>query len=137
MMEQRLLEGSDEASSESELLDKSLSMWIGWNEALSEDETFDPIPLDLHTAASLGDYDCVKDLLSRPDTNANKKNRGSWTPLMYASYIGHDNIVNLLLDAKVDVNVTTDSGTTALMLAASCGNESVAYFLHQVRIKGA
>lgn len=51
--------------------------------------------------------------------------------MMYASYIGHDNIVNLLLDAKVDVNIGTESGTTPLMLAASCGNESVAYFLHQ------
>lgn len=70
-MEQKHLDWSDEASSESELLDKSLSMWIGWNETLSADETFDPIPLDLHTAASLGDYDCVKDLLSRYSTSLN------------------------------------------------------------------
>ncbi|PIK35534.1 putative ankyrin repeat and SAM domain-containing protein 3 isoform X1 [Apostichopus japonicus] len=130
-MEQPLDTISDEASSESDFLDKSLSMWIGWNESLHDDVTFDPIPLDLHTAASLGDYDFVKELLARPDTDPNRKNRGEWTPLMYASYIGHDNIVNLLLDAKVDVNIGTESGTTPLMLAASCGNESVAYFLHQ------
>lgn len=70
--------------------------------------------------------------LPRPETDPNRKNRGEWTPLMYASYIGHDNVVNLLLEAKVDVNISTVSGTTPLMLAASCGNESVACFLHQV-----
>lgn len=51
---------------------------------------------------------------------------------MYASYIGHDNIANLLLEAGVNVNATTAKGVTPLMLAASCGNESIAYFLLQV-----
>lgn len=58
---------------------------------------------------------------------------GGWTPLMYASYIGHDNIANLLLEAGVNVNATTAKGLTPLMLAASCGNESIAYFLLQVQ----
>lgn len=52
---------------------------------------------------------------------------------MYASYIGHDNIVNLLLEAGVNVNAATAKGLTPLMLAASCGNESIAYFLLQVQ----
>lgn len=51
---------------------------------------------------------------------------------MYACYIGHDNIVNLLLDAGVSVNVKNHKGQTPLMLASSCGNESVGYFLVQV-----
>lgn len=51
---------------------------------------------------------------------------------MYACYIGHDNIVNLLLEASVDVNCKNLNGQTPLMLAASCGNESVGYFLCQV-----
>lgn len=51
---------------------------------------------------------------------------------MYASYIGHDNIANLLLEAGVNVNASTAKGVTPLMLAASCGNESIAYFLLQV-----
>lgn len=70
----------------------------------------------------------------RREVDLNGKNIGGWTPLMYASYIGHDNIANLLLEAGVNVNVnaTTAKGLTPLMLAASCGNESIAYFLLQV-----
>ena len=62
----------------------------------------------------------------------NKPNCGGWTALMYASYIGHDSIVSLLLDARVEVNMCNNLGQTPLMLASSCGNDSVAYFLLQV-----
>jgi len=51
---------------------------------------------------------------------------------MYACYIGHDAVVNLLLDAKVSVNTNNNRGHSPLMLAASCGNESVANSLVQV-----
>lgn len=68
----------------------------------------------------------------RQEVDLDGKNIGGWTPLMYASYIGHDNIANLLLEAGVNVNATTAKGVTPLMLAASCGNESIAYFLLQV-----
>lgn len=54
---------------------------------------------------------------------------------MYASYIGHDTIVHLLLEAGVSVNVPTPEGQTPLMLASSCGNESIAYFLLQVSLR--
>ena len=57
-----------------------------------------------------------------------------WTPLMYASYVGHDTIVNLLLDTGVDPSRGTPSGLTPLMVAAGCGNESVCYFLLHVRM---
>lgn len=80
--------------------------------------------------------DCGDVLLCycRGDVDLDGKNIGGWTPLMYAAYIGHDNIVNLLLETGVSVNVTTSKGLTPLMLAASCGNESIAYFLLQVRV---
>lgn len=71
--------------------------------------------------------------ICRREVNLDGKNRGGWTPLMYAAYIGHDNIANLLLEAGVNVNATTAKGLTPLMLAASCGNESIAYFLLQVQ----
>ncbi|XP_066432603.1 ankyrin repeat and SAM domain-containing protein 3 [Eleutherodactylus coqui] len=115
---------SDE-SSETEMLSRSLSMWYG--EPLDGQE----LALDLHTAASIGQYEVVQCCVHRRDVDLNQPNLGGWTPLMYASYIGHDAVVSLLLEAGVDVNCRTPCGQTPLMLAASCGNESVAYFLIQ------
>ncbi|XP_008567330.1 PREDICTED: ankyrin repeat and SAM domain-containing protein 3 isoform X4 [Galeopterus variegatus] len=119
---------SDEAS-EPELLSRSLSMWHGPGTQISREEL--DVPLDLHTAASIGQYDVVKECVQRRELDLNKKNGGGWTALMYASYIGHDTIVHLLLEAGVSVNVPTPEGQTPLMLASSCGNESIAYFLLQ------
>ncbi|XP_070940152.1 ankyrin repeat and SAM domain-containing protein 3 isoform X2 [Macaca nemestrina] len=119
---------SDEAS-EPELLNRSLSMWHGLGAQVSREEL--DVPLDLHTAASIGQYEVVKECVQRRELDLNKKNGGGWTPLMYASYIGHDTIVHLLLEAGVSVNVPTPEGQTPLMLASSCGNESIAYFLLQ------
>uniref|UniRef100_A0A3P9PXR3 Uncharacterized protein n=1 Tax=Poecilia reticulata TaxID=8081 RepID=A0A3P9PXR3_POERE len=121
---------SDEAS-ESEQLGASLSLWLG--DSLLRPEELD-VPLDLHTACSIGQYDVVAELsVSRREADLDRKNLGGWTPLMYAAYIGHDNIANLLLEAGVNVNAATPKGLTPLMLAASCGNESIAYFLLQVQ----
>ncbi|GAB5583109.1 ankyrin repeat and SAM domain-containing protein 3 isoform X1 [Prionailurus iriomotensis] len=119
---------SDEAS-EPELLNCSLSMWHGLGAQVGREEL--AVPLDLHTAASIGQYEVVKECVQRRELDLNKKNGGGWTPLMYASYIGHDTIVHLLLEAGVSVNVPTPEGQTPLMLASSCGNESIAYFLLQ------
>ncbi|XP_053412086.1 ankyrin repeat and SAM domain-containing protein 3 isoform X3 [Nycticebus coucang] len=119
---------SDEAS-EPELLNRSLSMWHGLGAQVSREEL--DVPLDLHTASSIGQYEVVKECVQRKELDLNKKNGGGWTPLMYASYIGHDTIVHLLLEAGVSVNVPTPEGQTPLMLASSCGNESIAYFLLQ------
>ncbi|XP_068614514.1 ankyrin repeat and SAM domain-containing protein 3-like [Brachionichthys hirsutus] len=118
---------SDEAS-ESELLGSSLSLWLG--DSLLRPEELD-VPLDLHTACSIGQYDVVAECIKKREADLDGKNIGGWTPLMYASYIGHDNIANLLLEAGVKVNAATPRGLTPLMLAASCGNESIAYFLLQ------
>ncbi|KAK5607397.1 Ankyrin repeat and SAM domain-containing protein 3 [Crenichthys baileyi] len=118
---------SDEAS-ESEQLGASLSLWLG--ESLLRPEELD-VPLDLHTACSIGQYDVVAENIKKREVDLDGKNIGGWTPLMYAAYIGHDNIANLLLEAGVNVNATTPKGLTPLMLAASCGNESIAYFLLQ------
>ncbi|XP_059381130.1 ankyrin repeat and SAM domain-containing protein 3 [Carassius carassius] len=122
---------SDEASSESDLLGASLSVWqAGGGDALIGPEELN-VPLDLHTACSIGQYDVVSECIRRGDVDLDGKNVGGWSPLMYAAYIGHDNIVNLLLETGICVNATTSKGLTPLMLAASCGNESIAYFLLQ------
>ncbi|XP_073687157.1 ankyrin repeat and SAM domain-containing protein 3 [Garra rufa] len=122
---------NDEASSESDQLGSSLSVWLadGGNALIGPEEL--NVPLDLHTACSIGQYDVVAECIRRGDVDLDGKNIGGWTPLMYAAYIGHDNIANLLLETGVSVNATTSKGLTPLILAASCGNESIAYFLLQ------
>jgi hypothetical protein len=90
------------------------------------------VPMDVYTACSLGDYAIVREFLKSDSKKVavNKINRGGWTPLMYAAYVGHDTIVTLLLENQVNVDVrTSNKAATALMLAASCGNEAVVYFL--------
>uniref|UniRef100_A0A8C2CEJ5 Ankyrin repeat and sterile alpha motif domain containing 3 n=1 Tax=Cyprinus carpio TaxID=7962 RepID=A0A8C2CEJ5_CYPCA len=122
---------SDEASSESDQFGASLSVWLaGGGDALIGPEELN-VPLDLHTACSIGQFDVAAEYIRRGDVELDGKNTGGWTPLMYAAYIGHDNIVNLLLETGVSVNTTTCKGLTPLMLAASCGNQSIACFLLQ------
>lgn len=53
---------SDEAS-EPELLTRSLSMWHGLGPQVSREEL--AVPLDLHTAASIGQYEVVKECVQR------------------------------------------------------------------------
>ncbi|XP_075266405.1 ankyrin repeat and SAM domain-containing protein 3-like isoform X2 [Convolutriloba macropyga] len=109
-------------------------IWNEWMYGGADDPNFQPIALDLHTAASLGLYDAVRDLL-KADGKEGKthsfKNVGGWTPLMYASYIGHDTVLDLLLEAGADVTAVNRKGRTALMLACCCGNEAAAYTLIQ------
>ena len=99
-----------------------------WN----EDEV---VKMDIFTACSIGEYNCLQQYLAdgMELADLDRHNTGGWTPLMYAAYVGHDTIVNLLLDYHVDVNArtTTKYGATPLMLAASCGNESIVFFLLQ------
>jgi ankyrin repeat protein len=66
----------------------------------------------------------LKDVEPTPDVNLPDKNNGNKTPLMLAAGQGHNGIVKMLLDAKADVNTTTNPnpedkrGITALGLAA-------------------
>ncbi|KAL4229131.1 Ankyrin repeat and SAM domain-containing protein 3 [Mactra antiquata] len=118
-------EGSDDTS-ENELLNRSLSVWKG-NKGSKEE--FEPIPLDLHTGSSLGLYDCVETHIIRGKIDIDKKNKGGWTALMYACYIGHESIVSLLLENGCNVNLRNQKKETSLMLASSCGNDRVGRLL--------
>ncbi len=87
-------------------------------------------------ACALGDFDRVRRLIAA-GAAVNSINGGGWTPLTYACYVGHDVIVNYLLDeCGVDVNMGCADGGTALLWASACGNESIVYFLLQVRASG-
>lgn len=75
-------EASDE-SSENELLDRSLSVWKGWNWNVKD--VFDPIPLDLHTASSIGQYDVVRSYIAR------------YTCIYYLNHVVNTNIRHISL----------------------------------------
>ena len=51
-----------------------------------------------------------------------KSNQG-WTPLHLATYFGHAQMVQLLLDNGADVDALNDAGDTALHKAAFIGRE--------------
>ncbi|XP_003389398.2 PREDICTED: ankyrin repeat and SAM domain-containing protein 3-like isoform X2 [Amphimedon queenslandica] len=95
-----------------------------------DDPSIGPIPLDLYSACAIGKYESVQEAVNKKE-DLNTQNKGGWTPLMYAAYVGHDTVVNLLLDSHADPNKGTPSGLTPLMVASGCGNESVCYFLIQ------
>ncbi|XP_065679522.1 ankyrin repeat and SAM domain-containing protein 3 isoform X2 [Hydra vulgaris] len=111
--------------------DEDLYAMSSFSSLIQQEEQEEVVLLDLHTACLIGDYDVVRDFIER-QVNINKQNLGGWTPLMYASYVGRDNILNLLLEAgaKTEIFAKKD-GLTALMLASYCATESIMYFLLQ------
>jgi ankyrin repeat protein len=65
------------------------------------------------------------------DLNRDKacsSNEAGWTPLMYAAYLGQIESTKRLLELNVDVEQRNSMGQTALMLAATCGNEQMVSF---------
>ena len=86
------------------------------------------IPLDLHTACAIGGYQIVnKAVMNKEDLN--KRDKGGWTPLMYAAYVGRDTIVTLLLDGEANTNCVSTKKLSLLMVSAGSGIESVCYLL--------
>ncbi|XP_055098836.1 ankyrin repeat and SAM domain-containing protein 3 isoform X10 [Symphalangus syndactylus] len=106
---------SDEAS-EPELLNRSLSMWHGLGAQVSREEL--DVPLDLHTAASIGQYEVVKECVQREPIYG-------FTPLMEAAAAGHEIIVQYFLNHGVKLDVRDHSGATARMLAKQYGHMKI------------
>ena len=69
--------------------------------------------------ASLQGLTPLVKLLIDKDAEVNKK---GWTPLHYAATNGHDDIVQMLLDASAYVDAESPNGTTPLMMAARGGH---------------
>lgn len=98
--------------------------------ALMEEEEF--VPMDLWTAASVGEVESLKELLLRGE-EVNQQNRGGWTPLHFAAYIGHGRALSFLADSGAELERGDGEGRSALMLAASCGNDAILRILLQRR----
>lgn len=82
-------------------------------------------------AASAGNADTVRSLLSAPNVDINGIDEHGNTPLIQAARFGHDEVVTVLLVAKADVSTKNDEGKTALMLAAEAGHDETVRMLTQ------
>lgn len=95
---------------------------------LPETNTFSGIPsppvkeFTIFDAASIGNFRLVMDYV-RVGVDPNSANSNGWTPLMYAAEFGHFGVVEVLIDAGVNVNSCEwTKRKTALMMAAANGH---------------
>lgn len=95
---------------------------------------------ELLHASRNGDIGAIKTLLDRQkdgeidlDINCLGKTKAnnSWTPLHLASYFGHRDVVQLLLENGADVNAINDIGDSPLHRAAFTGRQDIVTFLLQ------
>lgn len=68
-------------------------------------------------AAKNGDIAILRDMISK-GLDVNAKNESRWSALIMASYNGHKDAVELLLDSGADPNLPSWTGETALIRAA-------------------
>ncbi|KAF6207665.1 hypothetical protein GE061_016112 [Apolygus lucorum] len=109
-----------------------------FEEAASSQTSRRPFEEELLHAARNGDVSRVQEILTIArqgeevvDINCKGKSKSNlgWTPLHLASYFGHREVVQLLLDHDVDINAVNDVGDTALHKAAFIGREDLVILL--------
>lgn len=85
-----------------------------------------------------GQYDEAKQILQKGENNygvlVNHKALDDWTPLHFACYEGHDDIVELLCQHEADVNAVTKFNRTGLHIATLRGHLEVAKVLLNYKI---
>ena len=82
-------------------------------------------------AASAGNADTVRTLLTSPNVDVNGVDDQGNTALILAARLGHNEVVRALLIAGANVRVKNKEGKTALMLAAEGGHDQTVAALTQ------
>ena len=85
----------------------------------------------LLSAASAGNVDTVRTLLTSPDVDVNGIDDQGNTAMIQAARFGHDQVVTQLLVARADPKIKNNEGKTALMAAVEGGHEQTVAVLMQ------
>ena len=102
------------------------------NDALSEQEKGDALQGMFTMAASNGEADKVRSILSgtaRSHVDVNLADAEGTPPLIYASCFGHEEVVLTLLDAGADVNSQDKNQWSSLMWAMTNRHKAIAKLL--------
>ena len=86
---------------------------------------------NIQDAAALGDLEKVKALISGNPDLVFSKDGGGETPLYYAAFYGHKDVVELLLAGKAEINAKDGNGQTPFHIATYEGHLEVAELLRQ------
>jgi len=77
---------------------------------------------ELHDAAQIGDYTKVRDILKSSPNLINVKDKHGNTPIVYAAWRGHTNIVTFLLSKGAKIDEANSQMWTPLHRAAYNGH---------------
>ena len=83
----------------------------------------------IYSAAERGNFLIAKLLLAIDPRLAKSKNSFGHTPLHYAAYFGHKELVEILISKGAVINAPTENGLTPLHQAAYFGHKDVVEFL--------
>ena len=99
---------------------------ITTEEVKCDDETVKKDNKKLFLAIQSSDIKKVIDVTSSSCAKSDAKNQGQAEPLIFASYYGNIEIVNVLISWKSNVNAQDGHGWTSLIFAARYGHVEVA-----------
>ncbi len=85
--------------------------------------------MDIFDAIRQEDKEMVNIIMNGTNNQTHKRNKGGYTPLILATYLGQKRITKLLLRAKVNIDAMDNSGNTALMGVCYKGYEDIARLL--------
>ncbi len=92
-------------------------------------DSINPLDQQLIDAATVGDIDQVRNLITNFSVNVNAKGANNWTALHLAALSGHKEVIELLLKLGADSNAKTSYDGTALHWAAQYGHKEVVELL--------